>query len=92
MMTKQISQFNQFDQASGCLFLLSWTLPWQLPEAYCIDDMARPANIQLQTVIEQLVEQGTISAQKFPNILYCDYMEAQYNIVDICMYLNTLTT
>jgi hypothetical protein len=93
MEADQLAKFQAFTPAPGTSFLLSWTLTQTNPlSSTCISDLAAQANAVLMDAMQSWVDQGAISAQKRPSVVYSDFIADQSVALATCMYLNYLGT
>jgi hypothetical protein len=88
MESDQLGKFKKYCNPSQWLFLLSWTMTWQLDDIdQSIYTMAMPANYDLNPKLNGAVAPLMIEPGRIPNILYVDYTDATYNIPSLCLYL-----
>jgi len=86
----QLYQYLQNSNHHADLYLLSWTLTQQLGDQITgspsIADLAGQANLCLGQYLQQLIQQGHISNNFLPNILYVDFCDNF--VTDAAVYIN----
>lgn len=96
MSSDQIQKFNNYDSSSDAIFELSWTMTLDaglsilcaLNDSQSIEFYANQANVQLDSSMNELIEEGTIVKGKIPNIVSVDFADAF--VTDVCLGLTKL--
>lgn len=96
MVADQLKKLQANAGTGDMMFLLSWTLTLSVVEIALgtdsIEDLARPANAQLENWLAAQILAGTIKLGRIPNFLYCDFAEAQYRLVEAARGINNLVS
>jgi hypothetical protein len=93
MVGDQAGKLTRYAGISDAMFLLSWTLSLPAYKAglgNTIVAIARPADAALLPWILEQIELDAITTAKFPNFIYCDFVESQYGLADAAMAINNM--
>lgn len=98
MIEDQVGKYEDFDHASNKIFSLSWTLTLNADlSIQCanpfgnnlgIEGYAAHAHEALPTIMDSLINVGSIAPGKIPNSLWVDF--ADYFVTDECIKINAL--
>ena len=95
MSADQIQKFNDYNPSSSTIFEMSWTMTLDVnasvncfvnPEGESIAYYASQANTQLSNSIDELINNGTITKGKIPNIISVDFSDTF--VTDACLKIN----